>query len=416
MDTTRANQYFGNVVVGDHSHKREATSNYTAERHYGIEYILQMHRLQHKRNPHSFNIRKLLKSRQDFVSQIADMSTRHGIRTRFEDFKSTTDVDLAESQLFIPRELFQIPALVKAIEQDGRRDLLGRSVGHMFYDNKVVTELSHEITNGYDVLGRTRRHMICVTGRCEQRGTEALSTLEAWTREKVLGLDALHLAAIHGNTEILRLARASHCDLASRVLTVKTFQGRTCLHWAAAYGHLEFIECLLELFLASGAESKRALVETDGYGDTALHLAAQHGHMQVVEFILQHTDREQIMSASESHTPFWSAARGRHVNIMKLLEPISNFNTPGVGSGRSYMTTPLAEAAREGFLEGVEYLLGFQKVDINSRHFAGFGKYRTPLDFAIDGGYSDCVEFMRARGALTWEDIKENLHNDDGHN
>jgi hypothetical protein len=414
MNIAWSSQTFGH---GTYSVRiKQTSSKYAAERHYGIEYILLLQLLQSEGNPDSLDVEELLESRQNLVSQIAGIIPIHDYQTSFEHFKSTTGVDLVESQLFLPRELFQIPALVKAIKQDGRRDLLGRSVGHMLYDNEVVNELSHEITNGSDVLGRTRLHLICITGRCEQRDTEMVSTLETWAGDKVLGLYALYLAAIHGNMEVLRLARVSHHSLASDMLTEGSYDERSGLHWAAAYGHLECVEYLSKVSLTSEVVVERLLVQTDRFGDSALDLAAQHGRIRVVEFILQHTDREEIMRACRSHTPFWAAVRGRHLNIMKLLELISDVDPPKLSSELSYATTPLAEAARQGFLEGVEYLLDIQNVDINRRHCSFFSSNRTPLDFAISGGHLDCVEFMRARGAFTWKEIEENRHNDDDHN
>ncbi|KAA6417014.1 MAG: hypothetical protein FRX49_13015, partial [Trebouxia sp. A1-2] len=46
-------------------------------------------------------------------------------------------------------------------------------------------------------------------------------------------------------------------------------EGRTCLHYAAGYGHEECVERLLE--------KKFDPVAQDHNGDTALHLAAIHG-------------------------------------------------------------------------------------------------------------------------------------------
>jgi hypothetical protein len=268
----------------------EMISEYTAKRHYGMEYILQMHKLQHADLPTLFGARELLKSRQHFVSRITEVIERCDLQTCFEDFFLATDVVFTKSQLFIPRELFHLPGLVKAIKQDGRRDLLGRSIGHMLYDSKAANEPSHQLTHSSDVLVRTRLHMICVTGRFEKQDTNTLSTPVTWPGDTMLGLDALGLAAIHGNTEVFRLAQTSHYDLASRILTDRTFMKRTYLHWAAAYGHVELVEYLLEVFLASKLVPKQYLIYQDEKGDTALHLAAQHGHIQVVEVILHHTD------------------------------------------------------------------------------------------------------------------------------
>ena len=63
---------------------------------------------------------------------------------------------------------------------------------------------------------------------------------------------------------------AAHVGTADlKVFDVSLLAGRTCLHYAAGYGHEECVERLLE--------KKFDPVVQDHNGDTALHLAAIHG-------------------------------------------------------------------------------------------------------------------------------------------
>jgi ankyrin repeat protein len=174
----------------------------------------------------------------------------------------------------------------------------------MLYDSRVFNELSNEIANGSDVLGRRRLHMICAAGRLEQQDTDMLNGPRVWLGSTIVALSALYWTAIYRNTGVLRLVQASHYGLISGSFTNRPLKGRTYLHWVAAYGHLELIEYLFEIFLTSKVDPKQFLISQDDKGDTALHLAAQHGHLLLVEIVLQHTDWEQMRKACKNHRPF----------------------------------------------------------------------------------------------------------------
>jgi hypothetical protein len=84
---------------------------------------------------------------------------------------------------------------------------------------------------------------------------------------------------------------------------------------------------------------------------------------------------------------------------MKLLEPFSKVNEDELVG-----LTPLAEASRQGFYEGVRYLLTLESVTLNSMNTKG-GKLKTPLDLALEGGYTECIEILKEHGALTRQDL-----------
>jgi len=80
--------------------------------------------------------------------------------------------------------------------------------------------------------------------------------------------------AMHGSTEHARSV-AGQADVHQREAT----SGRTALHKAAFWGHLEMVNYLL-------SECKLDPNVRDNYGDTALHDAAKFGHTKVVKALI----------------------------------------------------------------------------------------------------------------------------------
>jgi hypothetical protein len=164
--------------------------------------------------------------------------------------------DIAKTQLFVPRDLFQIPAVAKAMEQDGRRDCLWRLSGCMFHDNEVSATLGVDsYENNIDILCRTTLHIADDVGTDKQHFPDLtlLSTFK-WVSCEALGLSAFDVAAIHGNTHLFHaaVAVAAAANVLDIVISFMSFGSscskRTCMHWAACFGHLELVEDFIKLY------------------------------------------------------------------------------------------------------------------------------------------------------------------------
>ena len=95
------------------------------------------------------------------------------------------------------------------------------------------------------------------------------------------------------------------------------YDGRTALHLAAIEGHPEVVKLLLE----EGADKDAATVEgqlTVG-GQKALHLAALHGRSEVVKLLLEAgADKDAV--DLEGRTALDLAIERRHLEVVRLLE------------------------------------------------------------------------------------------------
>lgn len=384
------------------SEKLKRIERYVSDEHYGVAYVLQMQLLEQSASATDMQIDRLLDFRAKFISATGVALEKCGMSNTPRVIQFTGQViDIPQTQLFIPPNLVRKPRLANLIQGDPRRDLLGRSASHILYDSKVDHTLGFNVRmDDSDVLGRSTLHLACsMTGR--ERYVRRLDlTSVSWPGKTIIGLNPLHVAAIRGDLEVFHVAAAHGYDFFS----FNTDQNlsvwrRTYLHWAARYGHVELVQFLLSEL----GEAFEKIYAFDIDDDTGLHLAAEYGHSDVVELILSHTGSKgffgNIPFRGHGRTAFFSAVTGNQLEIMKLLEPFGHVDEMchnDVGMN----VTPLAEAARLGYLDCVEYLLKHEQVDVNSYDFQS-----TPLDLAIAKGHVQCVELMRRYGAKTFIEL-----------
>jgi len=125
------------------------------------------------------------------------------------------------------------------------------------------------------------------------------------------------------------------------------YDGRTPLHIASKYNHLEVVE----LLLSCGA---KALVE-DKSGWTAIHVAAWMGHIDILSKLLPTIASNRLWV---DVTPIHRAAESNKANALELmLRDYKMFDVNAQES--SYNETPLHLAARLGHAEAVETLLKY---------------------------------------------------------
>ncbi|KAJ5771162.1 ankyrin [Penicillium nucicola] len=173
-------------------------------------------------------------------------------------------------------------------------------------------------------------------------------------------------------------------------LELKDSQDRTPLLWAATCGYQQLVELLL---------------------DKALSYAAENGHYGTVQFLLEKATRRDSLWSDPGWAPLMWAAKGGHVEIVKLLLSVHTQRWPEQslgseaaqeaarygktdiipllvqagarfeGSQTSQLMTPLHLAAMNMHVDTVKCLLDITEIDVNAPDRHGW----TALDWATSG-------------------------------
>ncbi|EGX45684.1 hypothetical protein AOL_s00159g4 [Orbilia oligospora ATCC 24927] len=155
--------------------------------------------------------------------------------------------------------------------------------------------------------------------------------------------------------------------------------GRTPLSYAAAEGHDEIIDMLLER--GAGLDSQDVL------GRTPLSYAAERGHTTAVELLLRRNARP--WSAHDSRTPLSHAAANGHAPVVELLLNCPEYKQEGIGQVTLY------HAVMNGHRAVVELLLG-KGVKVNAEFNY---ESRSMIWNAIKRGYNAVVKLLLENGA-----------------
>ncbi|KNA05302.1 hypothetical protein SOVF_191710 [Spinacia oleracea] len=152
----------------------------------------------------------------------------------------------------------------------------------------------------------------------------------SWLLERSVNLDALNrhkqtplmVAAMHGKTSCVE--KLLHAG--ANILMFDSLRGRTCLHYAAYYGHPDCLKLILSTARTSHVALSwgfaRFVNIRDGKGATPLHLAARQRRPECVHILL---DCGALVCASTGgygypgSTPLHLAARGGSLDCIREL-------------------------------------------------------------------------------------------------
>ena len=248
--------------------------------------------------------------------------------------------------------------------------------GHMDMVRMLISEFQADTTL-QDVDGDTPLHVAALDGR----GEVALTLITEF------GCDA-NIPNNLGNTSLLGACqygyKNGHANVVGLIskyasLLATTWDGNTPLHIAAARGHKECVEALLQL--------DAPLMLRNAAGKTALHIACEGGHAQMAKMIGKHTSL--LATTRDGDTPLHiAAARGHKKCVEALLQldaPIMLRNVSG--------KTALHVACEGGHTQ-IAKMIG-KDTSLLATDKDG----NTPLHIAAARGYKECVEALLKLGA-----------------
>lgn len=212
---------------------------------------------------------------------------------------------------------------------------------------------------------------------------DALLANKAFINSKSrVGRTALHLAAMNGNTHLVRFLVQEH----GAALDVLTLKKQTPLHLAAGAGQLDVCKLLLELGASIDA--------TDDQGQKPIHAAAMNNYAEVAQLFLQRHPSLVMACTKDGNTCAHIAAMQGSVRV---IEELMKFDRQGVITARNKLTeaTPLQLAAEGGHAEVVKALVraGASCADENRSGF-------TAVHLAAQNGHGQVLEVMRSTQSL----------------
>eukprot|EP00041_Stephanoeca_diplocostata_P031690 m.992744 g.992744 ORF g.992744 m.992744 type:complete len:929 (-) comp24007_c0_seq6:6-2792(-) len=182
----------------------------------------------------------------------------------------------------------------------------------------------------------------------------------------------LHFAAANGRENVVEclIQRSANVDCASPYLWTPLMQ-------ACAYGHIPVVNKLLE--------SNCDVNKKNALGANAILCAARGGHTSVVQSLL--TRNASIENENEELTPLMAAASAGHESVCRLLiDNEANVDTSIRGTG----WTALMHAAHNGYLSVVQVLVKSKSCSPNKTNCLDM----TALDVAMAAKHSDIETFL----------------------
>lgn len=171
-----------------------------------------------------------------------------------------------------------------------------------------------------------------------------------------IGQTPLHLAALVGDTQVIKALIAKKVDLNQRDTKGRTVfhilcqsgqtnclsmlvpelhvrnpnrvnlqetnlvpalnaidgEGKSCLHHACIQGDIQLVDCLLSLDVYPNLKDRKT-------GRTALHFSAECGHLKIVQALIKHKDTNVNFEAYDEITPVALAYHRKKHNIVACL-------------------------------------------------------------------------------------------------
>ena len=158
--------------------------------------------------------------------------------------------------------------------------------------------------------------------------------------------------------------------------------GKTPLHAACLRGHLNIVQCLVELY-------KCDIECDDSNGTLPLHCASAGGYQHIVEYLCQHKNTDAMCSQkneSQLNSLHFAADNG-HLLMTKYLIEVQGCD-PMCQTKERYV--PLHFATSKGHYDVVKYLIEVKKCSVIVQTKEGL----MPLHLAAQNGHLDLVKYF----------------------
>ncbi|CAD7956162.1 unnamed protein product [Amoebophrya sp. A25] len=272
------------------------------------------------------------------------------------------------------------------------------------------------------IQARNRNHYTCLHSACDEGRFDVIEFLcsNANFPIELLAAQArsntiLHKVCEYGYLNIVKLlvqqsiaaserGVVSENDPSFKPDTLVTFRnnlGDTCLHVAAAEGHLLIVEYLVK---CAAAEKYNLLFTKNKQDMTCLQLACSEGHLSVVEFLLNFCTvndpsqkRKDLLTQSLNvyhATCLFSACEAGHTQIVECLLEHKHFPAQLIHAQTKYGTSCLHAACEKGFMDIVQLLMNHKHCNkrlIQCKDRGG----QTCLELAKCEGHAEIVEYVQ---------------------
>jgi len=270
------------------------------------------------------------------------------------------------------------------------------------------------------VHARNRNHYTCLHSACDEGRFDVIEflctsqnfpieLLAAQARSNTI----LHKVCEYGYMNIVKLLvsqsiaaseRMEYTESGFKPDTLVTFRnnlGDTCLHVAAAEGHLLIVDYLVK---TSVAEKYNLLFSKNKQDMTCLQLACSEGHLTVVEFLMNWCTtedptgkRKELLTHSLNvyhATCLFSACEAGHTAIVEFLIEHKHFPVHILNAQTKYGTSCLHAACEKGYLDIVQLLMNHKHCSrrlILCKDRGG----ASCLDLAKCEGHSEIIDFVQ---------------------
>lgn len=207
----------------------------------------------------------------------------------------------------------------------------------------------------------------------------------------------LHIAALRGHIEFVRLILAQNPQLAAEL----DWRKSSALHIASAKGHLHIVKMLLLV-------NPELCLVCDRDGGNPLHLAAIKGRVEVIKELIHVRPRAALGTMINGENVLHLCVKHNQLEVLKVLMEIEwDRELLNAKDGNGHNILHLAVADKQ--IETVKYLLKTHQIDVNEMDANG----NTSLDILVqsrrDVNDLSIGECLREAGGLRAKDMSMSI-------